>query len=142
MAPVNIWAVIVAAIVMFVIGGIWYGPVFGKQWMKLVGKSQADIDAAKMSGMGKSYVLMFVGSFIMCFVLAGSIVNAVHFRLPQLGGVGWGIHMAFWTWLGFVAPVTLGSVLWENKSWKLWFLNNGYYLLSLLVAGLIIGGWM
>ena len=44
-------------------------------------------------------------------------------------------------WLGFIAPVTLGSVLWEMKSWKLWILNNAYYLVVLVVMGLIFTLW-
>ena len=49
--------------------------------------------------------------------------------------------VGFWNWLGFVAPVTLGSVLWEGKSPKLWVLNNGYYLVSLIVMGVILALW-
>lgn len=49
--------------------------------------------------------------------------------------------VGFWNWLGFVAPVTLGGVLWEGKPWKLWGLNNGYQLLSLLVMGVILALW-
>lgn len=45
----------------------------------------------------------------------------------------------FWNWLGFIAPVTLGVVLWEGKPWKLWVLHNAYYLLALLVMGVILG---
>lgn len=41
----------------------------------------------------------------------------------------------------FIAPVTLGVVLWEGKPWKLWVLNNGYQLLSLLVMGVILAIW-
>lgn len=47
----------------------------------------------------------------------------------------------FWNWLGFVAPVTLGAVLWEGKHWKLWFLNNGYYLVTLLLMGAVLALW-
>jgi len=32
------------------------------------------------------------------------------------------------------APVTVGAVLYEKKPWKLWILNNGYWLVSLLVS--------
>ena len=145
MVSINIWAVIVAAVVMFVIGGIWYGPLFGKQWAKLIGMSDESMKAMRakgMSGMAGSYILMFVGALVMCFVLASTITSAVYFRTPHIGGVAWGFHTAFWAWLGFIAPVTLGTVLWEKKSWKLWLLNNGYWLVALLVAGFIIGSWM
>ena len=36
---INIWAVIVAAIVNMVVGSFWYSKsLFGKEWAKLVGR--------------------------------------------------------------------------------------------------------
>ena len=43
-------AVIVATIVSFVVGGIWYGPAFGKAWMAALGKTEADMDAMRKRG--------------------------------------------------------------------------------------------
>jgi hypothetical protein len=34
-----------------------------------------------------------------------------------------------------------GVVIYEKKSWKLWMLNNAYWLVSLLVMGAILSGW-
>ena len=45
---VNWWAIIVAAIVKFVIGGIWYMPLFGKQYRELMGVPEG----SDMSGIG------------------------------------------------------------------------------------------
>ncbi|HLD39833.1 MAG TPA: DUF1761 family protein, partial [Candidatus Nanoarchaeia archaeon] len=33
----NYLAVLVAAIAAYVVGFLWYGPVFGKKWMALMG---------------------------------------------------------------------------------------------------------
>ncbi len=82
---------------------------------------------------------MFVGSLLMAFVLAHALIFASNYL--KIFDVSAGLTGAFWKWLGFIAPVTLGSVLWEGKSWKLWFLNNGYYLLSLIVMGVILAVW-
>ena len=57
-------------------------------------------------------------------------------------GFAAGLKVGFLSWLGFIAPVTLGSVLWEGKSWRLWFLMNSYYLVALLVMGSILAFWM
>jgi hypothetical protein len=59
----------------------------------------------------------------------------------QQSGVVAGLEAALWSWLGFVAPVSLGAVLWDGKPWKLWFINAGYFLATLLVMGLILGYW-
>jgi hypothetical protein len=73
-------------------------------------------------------------------VLAHSLVYASAYM--KVTGVSAGLMAGFWNWLGFIAPVTLGVVLWEGKSWKLWFLQGGHYLVSLLVMGVILALWM
>ena len=39
MVPVNYLAIIVSAVLMMVIGYVWYGPLFGKRWATLMGLS-------------------------------------------------------------------------------------------------------
>jgi hypothetical protein len=51
------------------------------------------------------------------------------------------LQLAFWTWLGFVAPVQLGSVLWEGRPVKLYAINTSYYLVTLAVMSLILVLW-
>ena len=60
----------------------------------------------------------------------------------NMSGLEAGIKVGFLSWLGFVAPVTLGSVLWEGRSWKFWILTNGYYLITLVVMGSILAFWI
>lgn len=137
---INYLAVLVAAVVEMVVGFLWYGPVFGKQWMALSGLTSEKMDAAKAAGMQKTYALMFVGSLVMAYVLAHAVIFASAYT--ETSGVSAGLMAGFWNWLGFVAPVTLGTVLWDGKPWKLWTLNNGYYLVSLLLMGIVLAVWM
>ena len=136
--PINMLLVFLAAVSSMVIGWLWYGPVFGKPWMKMMGFTQASMDEAKKKGMGKAYGLMFVGSLVMAYTLAHSLVFASTYM--HVMGYPAGLMSGFWSWFGFVAPVTMGGVLWEGKSWKLWALNNGYYLVTLLAMGCILSG--
>src|SRR5258706_5014894 len=140
MVPVNYLAVLVAALLSMVLGSLWYGPVFGKPWMKMVGMSKGCMKDMKPGDMGKLYGIQFVGSLFMAFILAHALV----FASAYLGesGVSAGLQTGFWNWLGFVAPVTLTSVLWEGKSWKLWLLNNGYYLTLLCMMGVLLALWV
>jgi hypothetical protein len=138
--PINYWAVLVAAIAQFVLGWLWYGPLFGKPWMKMMGISQASMTAGQKKGMGWRMALMFVGSLLMAYVLAHAIIFAGEYTATS--GSSAGLMAAFWNWLGFFAPVLLGSVLWENKSWKLWALNAGYYLVGLCIMALILANWI
>lgn len=144
MIEVNWLAIVVAAVAAFAIGFVWHGPLFGKTWARLVGIdiSPEAMEKWKASGktMTKSYVLTIVGSLITAYVLSHFITMAATFF--ESPGVGRGLSTAFCAWLAFVAPVSLSRVLWEGKSWKLWFINAGYYLVSLLVMGAILAGWM
>ncbi len=140
MAPINFLAVLVSAVASMALGALWYGPLFGKKWAALMGWSNDQMQMKMKSGMGKSYSLMFVGSLVMAYVLANAIVFASEYLVVY--GVMAGLMSGFVNWLGFVAPVTLEGVLWEGKSWKLWCLNNGYNLTSLLLMGVILAVWM
>lgn len=130
---INYVAVAVAAIINMALGFAWYGPLFGNTWMKMVGLKKEDV--AKTS-MVQPMTFALVGALVMAYVFA-------HF--VQLGGMertlGNGVMVGFWLWLGFIATTTLSSVLWEQKSWKLYALNNGYYLVLLVVNGAILSVW-
>ncbi len=133
---VNYLAVVAAAVASMAIGALWYSPVlFGKQWMRLIGMSNEELEKAKAKGMGKSYAIMFLGSLIMAYVLAHFVQMA---GATDLMGAA---ELGFWVWLGFVATVQLGTVLWENKPWTLYTLNTGYYLVSLIVMSGILVWW-
>jgi len=64
---INWLAVLAASLVGFVIGAIWYGPLFGKAWMKIVGLTEKD---AANANMGKIYAMCFVLQLIMATNLA------------------------------------------------------------------------
>jgi hypothetical protein len=52
-----------------------------------------------------------------------------------------GLMGGFFGWLGFIAPVTLTNVMYEKRPWKLWLLDNSFWLISLLVMGVILSVW-
>jgi hypothetical protein len=137
--PINYLAVLAAAIANMVIGSLWFGPLFGNTWVELSGFTPEHMEAAKKRGMAKIYLIASAGSLVMSFVLAHALVFASAYF--KMGGAPAGLMSGFWNWLGFVAPVTLGAVLWEGKPWKLWVLTNGYYLATLLVMGVILALW-
>jgi polyferredoxin len=133
---INYLAVLVSAIASMVLGMIWYNPsVFGSTWMKLSKLSEKDMEKAKQGGMGWRYFLALVGSLVTAYVMAHFVdyLDAVD--------VSGGLQAGFWIWLGFVATVMLGSVLWENKGWKLYWLNAIYHLINLEIIGVILSVW-
>lgn len=130
---VNYLALLLAGVVSMVIGMLWYSPMlFGKQWMSLSGMTQKQIDVAKKKGMTMMYVVNFISTLVMAFVLE-YLLEALSANTVVAGAM-----VGFLMWLGFVGTVTLGSVLWEGKSNRLWFLNNGYQVINLIVMGIIL----
>ena len=85
--------------------------------------------------MGTTYAWTALGSLVTAFVLS-KVVNAMGALT-----LGSGIAVGFWMWLGFVATVTLGSVLYERRSPNLYILNNGYQLVALAIMGAILAVW-
>jgi hypothetical protein len=138
--PINYLAVLACGASAMVLGSLWYGPLFGKRWMALMGMNKpAQMDPAMKKAMLRSYSLMFLGSLVMAYVLAHATVFASAYT--RTTGTPAGLMSGVWNWLGFVVPVSLGTVLWENKPWKLWAINSGYYLVQLCVMGVILANW-
>lgn len=136
MPTINYWAVLVAGIASMVVGSLWYSPLlFGNAWMRLSGLSAERLAELKAKGMGKTYALGFLTSLIMAYVLA-------HFvGIWDASGVAGAFQLAFWIWLGFIATKSLGSVLWEGKPYRLYFLNISHDLISIFVMALILTFW-
>ncbi len=137
MANLNLWAVLVATVSSMVVGSIWYGPLFGKMFMKEMGMDtwSTEKQAAMKKTMGLSYLAQFIASFVMFSVLSGIIVGFGHATL--VGGAMTGVIL----WFGFVVPLALGNLIWGGKKTLFW-LNIGNMFITLLVAGAILGAWM
>ncbi|HLD05186.1 MAG TPA: DUF1761 domain-containing protein [Candidatus Nanoarchaeia archaeon] len=129
-------SILIAAIAGIVIGGLWYGPLFGKTWIKLMGITPKQIKECKKKSMGKSYAMCFIGQVITAYVLS-MFIQIVGAKTAPSGAM-----IGFWAWLGFTAMSQLNIVIWEGKSWQLFWLNALHYLVALLVMGGILGAWM
>jgi hypothetical protein len=139
--PVNYWVLLVGIIINVVLGALWYGPMmFQKPWMRMSGFTHDSMKHNQKVSMGTAYALMTLGSIIMAYTLWHVI--AFGSAYTHMTGVSSGLQGAFWSWLGFIAPATLGTVLWEGKPWKLWMINSGYYLVALLLVGALFGATM
>ncbi len=77
-----------------------------------------------------------ISALITSYVVAHFVdmLNIVDFN------TGW--QFAFWAWLGLIAPVQLGSVLWESRSWKYFLINTSYQLVALTLVTLINAYWI
>jgi len=133
--PINYALVIACAISDMIIGLIWYGPLFGKKWMGLVGMTEKKMTESKKD-MNRAYLASFIASAVTAYVLA----HFIWFTAPGSTTLLIGIKTGIWAWLGFVATTSLTSYIWnpDKKPIELYFLDNGYRLVSLLVMGIIL----
>src|SRR3989344_8789314 len=119
MGEINWLALIAAGVVSMIVGFVWYGPLFGKTWIKLSGHKEM----GDKKDMPKTYGIMFAASLVTAYVLLV---------------LGANLMTAFWIWLGFQATLLLQSVLFEGKSWNLYFLNAGHQLVSLMAMSWVL----
>lgn len=135
MIPVNLFAVLVAAIACFVVGFLMHGPIAGQLWMKL-----ANIKPTGKEKFSDMYGMMFknfVANLVCAYILA-LVIFAISNYYNNVGNVIGGMGIAFWMWLGFTVTSTSMDVIWMGKSYKLWLFEVGSSLLCFLVMGAII----
>lgn len=134
---ISMTAILVAVVANFILGFLWYTPLFGKAWARENGFDTS----VKPSGgdLAKGMIIMVIGNFLMAYVFAHNI--AAWGYVPgtkEMGPVGNIMNATIFTWLGFYLPTDLSVVAWEKKSWKLFFINTGYHFMMLLVAAAIL----
>jgi len=131
-STLNWFAVIVAALSNFLIGGLWYSPLlFGKVWMKENNFSDDDL---KKGNMAKIFGITFLFSIVMAF-------NLGMFLHDANTTTSWGAIAGFLAGFGWVAMSIFSIGQFERKSAKYMLIHGGYVTISFIVMGLIIGIW-
>lgn len=127
----NLWAVLVAAISAFVLGGLWYAPfLFGGAWKGANGFGSEEPPPARAK--------VFAVSFVLSLVMA---VNLAIFLNDPKTNLVWGATAGFLAGFGWVA-MGIGIVsLFERRPWSYVLVNGGYLTVALVVIGAILGGW-
>ena len=132
---INYPAVIVATILHFILGGIWYGLIFGNKFIQLMGWTDSQLKQIQSQSNGKEYLIAFLSSLILVYILA-------HFvQYTNARSVTGGMQTAFWLWLGFVATTQIATVIFEGRSLGLYLLNIGYQLVACAIAGIVLALW-
>ena len=131
---VNYLAILVAGIISIMIGWVWYGPLFGKTWMKLSNFDPKKRDASK-KGMTKSYIITFIGTLVFAWVLTSLL------GMMSITTFTGGMWVGFLAWLGFYATSGLGMMLWEGKPFRLYVINMLHYLVVLLIISGMLAVW-
>lgn len=112
---INYVAVIVATVLQFIAGAVWYMPLFGKLWGKIHGFEMLTEEDKKKAGkdMMPYLVVQFIGTLVTTFVLALFVMG-----LPPEWNV---FGEAGFFWIGFVVPTQISAVIFggTKKEWML-----------------------
>lgn len=127
MANVNLLAICIAATVGFLIGGLWYGPLFGKAWMAENGFTEEEL---RKGNMVKIYGLTFAFS-VLSAVFLGHLLSHVSVSPRVIMMISTGIS------LGFIMPAIGTNYLFARKSGKLFAIDAGYWIAFYAAMGAI-----
>jgi hypothetical protein len=128
----NPWAILVSALILWVLGAVWYSPaLFSKPWMAALGI----VPDSSRKGLATGMIASFLGDLLVAFALLHVILwsGARHFAA--------GAFVSFVCWLGFFAATQFPQGIYERRPTRLFWINNGYWLIGLIVIGGLMAVW-
>lgn len=130
-SQVNLFAVFIAALSSFALGGIWYSPLlFQRIWMEACGLTELDLKATNPKW-------IFGGSFFLSLFVALSL----SLFLGPNPSLGVSVGAAFSIAVCWVSSSYGISYIFEQRPLKLFMVNSGYHILQFTLMGLILGLW-
>ena len=142
---INWLPMIVAAIIPMVLGAIYYGPLFGRQWMSSLGITEDDLKGANMP-------LIYGIAFVVAFLIAMGLNFNIELNHKEVNSAGELVYGSFHTFKhgalhGFItffflaAPVLISNSMFQRNSWKNIFINLGYWALVFALMGGLLDAW-
>jgi hypothetical protein len=128
MANANLLAIFLAALCGFLIGGIWYGPLFGKAWMTEIGRTEQELRADnQLKIFGLAFAFNVVSAVFLGHLLASTGVTKPH--VIMMISVG--------TALGFIVPAIGTNYLFSRVSGKRFAIDAGYWIAFYAAMGAV-----
>ncbi|MEK6155023.1 DUF1761 domain-containing protein [Flavobacteriaceae bacterium 3-367] len=125
---INWLSVALATISSFFLGGLWYGPLFGKIWMKEFGFTEEKL---KQRSVSKTFGVAIVLAFIAALILDMFIGPESDTLFGTLAG--------FFAGLGWVATFVGILYVFEMQTLRAYLVNAGYCVVSLTIMGAVLG---
>ena len=129
-AELNWWAILVVTVVAFMLGFIWYGPVFGKAWLNALGKTEDEIQPSPTP-----FLITIVTTLIT------SIVMAVLVHLLAIDNWMLGALLGAAVGVGFIAASNASDTAFCRWSWNLFAIQSSYRVVYSIVMGVILAIW-
>ncbi|MBV8836731.1 MAG: DUF1761 domain-containing protein [Alphaproteobacteria bacterium] len=138
-AGINYLAVIIAAVVAWIVGAVYY-TLLSKPWVAAHGKSMEAFKAEQAACKGTvhawlPFVLVFLADLAIAYVLAGMVghLGVVTIRSAVISGA--------FAWAGFMLTTMLANNAFSGARYMLTVINAGHWLIVVIVMGIVIG-WM
>lgn len=127
----SIWHIIIAIVAFQVLGFIWYGPLFGKAWGRIIGMSFDDCNSEEKKAMQKRMIPTYILNLVSSIVFILSYWFALYASLLTAFG------LALVVYVGFLLPLLAQNALWSGKprrlAWQMFGIQAGYQALTLIV---------
>ena len=130
MEQIHWLAVIAAAVSAFVLGGLWYGPLFKTAWCREAG---IDPTAPSKQHPAGVFAIAFLCSLVAAFAFA--------WFLGAQPALDKALHAGVMIGLAWVAMSFGINYAFAQRSLKLWLIDAGYHVLQFTLYGLILGLW-
>jgi hypothetical protein len=124
-------AVLVTAIMQWLIGAIWYSLLFAKPWNAMV--------AVRQEGKGKTMITGMIASLVGDILVSLAMAHMILWSGAST--VQWGIIIGLICWLGFIVAPMLPQNIYEGRPFKLFAINSGFWLVALVLTGVILAIW-
>ena len=129
MGPVNWLAVVVAAILAFAVGGLWYGPLLGRAKLEEVGPGGLAARRNPGRTLGLTAALLLVSATMLGHLVArlpaGSLDAKPWIYFMMSGGLA----------VSFVIPALWISYTHQRLSTRLALIDAGYWIVAYLAMG-------
>ena len=134
-AGLNYLAILIAAIVAWLAGAVWYMSL-SKIWVAAQGLTPEKMQENKdKPGAYLPFIYCFVAELVMAWVLAGLMAHLGAGQVTLLNGI---VSGAF-CWLGFVITTLVVSNTFAKRDMRLIWIDGGHWLIVLVLMGAIIG---
>ena len=130
MIHIGAWSILPAGILGFLVGGLWYGPLFGKAWMAARGfTAESAKQGANMALIfGLTFLLNLFSAAVLYHVMEHVGADNIHIAIMIAGGAA----------LGFVIPSMGVNYLFSRMTLKLFLIDAGYWLVIYVLMGLLL----
>jgi hypothetical protein len=134
---VNYLAVLVAAVVGWLAGAVWY-TVLAKPWVAAHGKTMEEFKAEQAAHKGTlhawlPFALAFVAELVMALVLYGI---ATHIKPMSMRST---VMIAVLLWAGVMVTTMLVNNAFSGRRYMLTVIDSGHWLLVIVLMAVVIG---